>query len=150
MPIGVDRDEGPDTLEELVVGEPAPEAGEEGAAEADGGQRLGRETQRAAGAGDALGLFEQGEGAGREQAADEAAAGLVVPAPEDEDREGEERRKEHARGGTEDQRIHRAGPAASLPARRAAIAATPAITITEISPSVSKPRKSTRITLTML
>ena len=36
------------------------------------------------------------------------------------------------------------------PAISAAIAATPAMTITEISPIVSKPRKSTRITLTML
>ena len=57
--------------------------------------------------------------------------GLVVAAEEDEDRQRQDQRHQDAGGGGEDQRVHRG---AFRPARSAAIAATPAITITEISP----------------
>src|SRR5690606_26177756 len=86
---------------------------------------------------------------GGDQPADEAAARLVVPAQHDEDREGEHHHRDHRRDGAEDQRVHDASARRRAP-RISASTAMPAVITTEISPSVSSPRKSTRMTLTTL
>src|SRR5690606_10104336 len=94
-----------------------------------------------------LSLLQQCESGRGQQPADEAAARLVVAAVEDEDRQDQDQRHQDPRRCRQDDRVHRE---ILRPARSAATAATPANTITAISPIVSKPRKSTRMTLTIL
>src|SRR5690606_29760458 len=86
---------------------------------------------------------------GGDQSADEAATGGVVAAQQDPDRERQGDPEDVAGAPAQDQGVHSAG---SFPSWRSdwrtaktAMAARPS---TEISPSVSRARKSTRITLT--
>ena len=109
---------------------------------------------------DAAGDVAQGDRRAGQQAADEAAAGLVVT--------GEQQPQRHQQHGVEhdphrdvDEGEPAHGPrrrpgvaagarAARRPTRASATAPIEATASTVISPRVSKPRKSTRITLTTL
>lgn len=91
----------------------------------------------------------QHEGGGGDEAPDEASPRLVVAAQQQVHREHEHEREEEAPGGGEDERAHRVSSSGER-RRSSATMPTAAIASTVISPRVSKPRKSTRITFTTL
>src|SRR5690606_29648813 len=95
----------------------------------------------------------------RDETAHEAATGLVVPGEQQEHREQQRGVEDGARAGGEDERplsSHgspasvESPPASARPARTRPAMPSPATASTLISPRVSRPRKSTRMTLTML
>src|SRR5690606_5967795 len=137
----------PDAAQEVAMHDPAPVAAGEAAAETDAGEHQRLDPHCATRCLDALGLLDEGEGDGDEQAADEAAARLVVTTQEDEDGQREDERRQEPGRRREDEGVH---ALRSLPAQSAARAAIPEMTMTETSPIVSRARKSTRMTLTML
>ena len=125
----------------------------------------GRKRARRAHLVDAAGDVAHGDPGAGDEAADEAAAGMVVPGDEQVHRSQQHGEVDHRhRRADEVDRRARRGVGASArflgatsdrrrgrrPARASATAPIEAATRTVISPSVSKPRKSTRMTLTTL
>ena len=113
----------------------------------DAEQRRRVDQQRAAARSDAEAIDIQHERGGHDETADEPASRCVVAAQQQEQREQQEERHQEPRRRSEDERCH---GCRSRPMRSSARTPIATVTSTVISPSVSKPRKSTRMTFTTL
>src|SRR3954463_6503916 len=142
-----DRDPSPHRRHERPPEEYRRHAARERHQQTDAQQRCGIHHEGAACGGHAVGHDVQHEGRGNDQTADESPAGFVVPAQEQKQRKEHQQRHQEARRRPQDQRAHRLR---SFPIRSSALTPIATVTSTVVSPNVSKPLKSTRITLTTL